>query len=126
MPQDFDRLITSSLTRRIFLASGMMGLLQSKFSWAQSDTSSVSRLVVPFEPGGISDSLGRAVAAGLKRQNSRSWVVENIPGAGGAIGAMRAHGQKLVPQWNGASFDVRPSSHRRWRAVPLRRTCRRP
>jgi 2,4-dienoyl-CoA reductase-like NADH-dependent reductase (Old Yellow Enzyme family) len=43
-----------------------------------------------------------------------------------AIGAMRAHGQKLVPQWNGAGFDVRPSSHRRWRAVPLRRTCRRP
>jgi tripartite-type tricarboxylate transporter receptor subunit TctC len=89
MPQDFDRLITSSLTRRIFLASGMMGLLQSKFSWAQSDTSSVSRLVVPFEPGGISDSLGRAVAAGLKKQNSQSWVVENIPGAGGAIGSMR-------------------------------------
>jgi tripartite-type tricarboxylate transporter receptor subunit TctC len=47
------------------------------------------RLIVPFEPGGISDTLGRAVALGLKQQSSQSWIVENIPGAGGAIGAMR-------------------------------------
>ena len=29
------------------------------------------------------------MALGLKQQNSQSWIVENIPGAGGAIGAMR-------------------------------------
>jgi hypothetical protein len=35
MPQDFDRLITSPFTRQTFLASGILGLLQSKFAWAQ-------------------------------------------------------------------------------------------
>jgi len=57
---------------------------------AQTERLKNHRLIVPFEPGGITDSLGRAVANGLKQQRSGTWVVENIPGAGGAIGAMRA------------------------------------
>lgn len=45
------------------------------------------RLVVPFPPGGGTDSLGRVVAQGLGAEFGQSFVVENKPGAAGVIGA---------------------------------------
>jgi tripartite-type tricarboxylate transporter receptor subunit TctC len=47
------------------------------------------RMVVPFTPGGTTDILGRAIAQELSRALGQSFVVENIPGAGGSIGAER-------------------------------------
>ncbi len=45
------------------------------------------RLIVPFPPGGASDTAGRIVGQALGQALGRSVIVENRPGAGGIIGA---------------------------------------
>lgn len=79
-----------SIQRRQKLAQGLsIFFLSTLGTPPKSQARSTNRMIVPFEPGGISDALARAVAAGLRQQNQDNWVVENIPGAGGAIGAQR-------------------------------------
>ena len=48
------------------------------------------KLIVPYAPGGSSDIVGRLVAEFLQREIGQSVYVENIGGAGGALGAQRA------------------------------------
>ena len=43
------------------------------------------RIVIPFTPGGGSDSVGRIIAQKLGEITNQSFVVENRPGAGGNI-----------------------------------------
>ena len=45
------------------------------------------RIIVPFAPGGSNDIVGRTMAQQLSMRLKRSVVVENVPGAGGAIGS---------------------------------------
>lgn len=47
------------------------------------------RIIVPFTPGGSPDILARAVGQKITEATGASVVVENIPGAGGTIGADR-------------------------------------
>ena len=44
-------------------------------------------VVVPSSPGGSTDAYGRILAQALTEQTKQSFVVENKPGASGAIGA---------------------------------------
>ncbi len=58
-------------------------------AWAQAYPSKPIRLVVPFTPGGSTDILARAIGQELGKAWNVSVVVENVPGAGGSIGADR-------------------------------------
>jgi tripartite-type tricarboxylate transporter receptor subunit TctC len=48
------------------------------------------KLIVPFPAGGTSDIMGRMIADELTKALKQPFVVENIGGAGGTIGAERA------------------------------------
>lgn len=43
------------------------------------------KILLPFPPGGLSDTIGRLVAEGLRTQLNRTVVPENRPGANGAV-----------------------------------------
>jgi tripartite-type tricarboxylate transporter receptor subunit TctC len=53
---------------------------------AQNYPTKAVTMVIPFSPGASNDILGRALADQLSRQWGKPVVVENMPGAGGAIG----------------------------------------
>src|SRR5437667_12401819 len=44
------------------------------------------KLIVNFPPGGVADTLARAIAPGVSEAIKQPVVVENRPGANGAIG----------------------------------------
>jgi tripartite-type tricarboxylate transporter receptor subunit TctC len=75
------------LTRRTFAASA------AAFAAAPSAVSSQSgpiTLIVPFAAGGPTDVIGRIAADGLSRHIGQRVIVENVGGAGGATGVVRA------------------------------------
>jgi tripartite-type tricarboxylate transporter receptor subunit TctC len=72
--------------KRVFCAVAL-GLALSANAQGQKFPSKPTRIVVPFVPGGSSDILARLLGAQLKEPWGQSPVVENKPGASGAIGA---------------------------------------
>ena len=74
-----------------FSAAWLAGLAAAALSatpaLAQNYPTKPVRLIIPFPPGGATDILGRVMAQKLTDQLGQPVVVENRPGAGGAIGS---------------------------------------
>jgi tripartite-type tricarboxylate transporter receptor subunit TctC len=82
------------MRRRTFilsaLASGLAGVsARAQTAWPGH----TARFIVPFAAGGALDIPARLIADRLSRDLAASFIIENRPGAGGAIGA------QAVVQW---------------------------
>ena len=90
--------------REWILGLAASGLGLSAQAQAQAQTNFPSRplsLIVPYTPGGSSDIGGRLLAGELARQLGQTVTVDNVPGAGGALGMQKlarapADGHTLV------------------------------
>lgn len=86
---------TSRAVRRSRLLAVLVGLTALLIGAPASAQSSSSypdrpvRIVIPFAPGGGTDVIGRMLAHSLRGPLGQSVVVENKPGAAGAVGAMQ-------------------------------------
>jgi tripartite-type tricarboxylate transporter receptor subunit TctC len=72
--------------RRFFLA--LMAALVPVIALAQSYPTKPVKIMVPAQPGGGLDLVGRTIAAELTKAFNQSFIVENSSGAGGSVAAM--------------------------------------
>jgi tripartite-type tricarboxylate transporter receptor subunit TctC len=79
------------IRRHLILATSLLAIGLPWQASAQSDyPNKPIKIIVPFPAGGTSDVMGRLIADELGKALKQSVVVENIGGAGGAIGSERA------------------------------------
>ena len=70
-----------------FVAALVLGLVAGAAAFAQAWPSKTVTLVVPFPPGGSTDSIARAIGPSLTKTFGQTFIVENKAGATGTIGA---------------------------------------
>jgi tripartite-type tricarboxylate transporter receptor subunit TctC len=77
--------------RRHWLQAALVGtaLAFAGSAMAQNYPSKPIRLVVPFTPGGVTDTSGRLIAEQLSKRLGQQVVVDNKPGASGNIGTQQ-------------------------------------
>jgi tripartite-type tricarboxylate transporter receptor subunit TctC len=78
------------LALALFLfAVGFAGLAMQN-AVAQSWPVRPVKVIVGFTPGGPTDLVARLLAQKLSEQTGKNFYIENLPGAGGNVGAVRA------------------------------------
>ena len=73
-----------------WIAAALLALAATSGAQAQDYPARTVTVIVPFAPGGPADITGRIVADIFSRHLGQQFVVENVGGAGGTIGALRA------------------------------------
>ncbi|NMM76149.1 LacI family transcriptional regulator [Acidovorax sp. SRB_14] len=71
------------MKKRLFTLVAALALAAPAFAWPDKPIT----MVVPFPPGGSTDTLARALATPMQATLGQTIVVENRPGATGTIGA---------------------------------------
>ena len=77
--------------RRLLHAAAYAAVLPalSRFVFAQTYPSRPVTFVVPFAPGGPTDTIARIVAEGMRPSLGQPSVIENVTGAGGSVGTAK-------------------------------------
>jgi tripartite-type tricarboxylate transporter receptor subunit TctC len=82
------------LNRRQLLAAAPLlaapAVVQAQPAWPNRSV----RVIIPFTPGGASDLMMRPVAERLERMLGQSFVIDNRPGGGGAVGVGAAANER--------------------------------
>ena len=73
----------TNLTRRTL----MLGAVAAPFASSALAQGNITKIVVPFPPGGTVDPIARMVQPGLQQRLGTTIIIENKPGASGSIGA---------------------------------------
>jgi putative tricarboxylic transport membrane protein len=76
--------------RFLHLAAGAAALPLVSTAWAQAYPARTITLIVPFPPGGSTDVAARIVADHMSRTLGQQIIVQNLSGAGGTTGSIRA------------------------------------
>ena len=79
-----------SVFRLLMLGLAAASLVVASISHAQAWPVKPIRLINPFPAGGGTDTFARPLAAQLSKQLGQQFIVENIGGAGGTVGAAQA------------------------------------
>ena len=75
---------------RLWIAAALALFAALNGAQAQDYPTRTVTIIVPFAAGGPADVMGRIAADILSRHLGQSFVVENVGGAGGTVGATRA------------------------------------
>lgn len=75
------------MSNKSFVAGLLAGVLLLPFGAGMARAETPTRILVGFPPGGTTDGVARLYSEGLSRALGRTVLVENKPGAGGAIAA---------------------------------------
>lgn len=81
---------TTQSTLKKLIALAMMIPLAGMFSPVSAQSNTTDRpikIVVPFSPGGGTDTIARTLSAGMSKELGQTVIVENKPGAGTIIGS---------------------------------------
>ena len=87
---------------RLLVALSLVVLASIAGAQAQSYPSRPITLVVPFPPGGSTDTAARIMAERMRAPLGQPIVIENVGGAGGSIGVGRV--ARAAP--DGYTFDI--------------------
>src|SRR5260370_1066100 len=75
----------------LYLAAGAAALpFVSQVARAQTYPARTITVIVPFAPGGSTDVVARIVGEHMSRTLGQQLIIENIAGAGGTTGSIRA------------------------------------
>jgi tripartite-type tricarboxylate transporter receptor subunit TctC len=76
------------MMKRRWIATALVTAALTPFAWAQGQpgAAKVTRMVVPFPPGGATDVVARLLAKRMSEELGQQVIVDNRPGAGGGLG----------------------------------------